>query len=90
MRTSLYAAHTSINLPIHPSSYTLSHQSMQHKPLFMQLAGQTGWKWLQFVALIAFCRDPSLELSMTSWHINTYKGTVDILYTDKHAWYSIV
>ena len=60
----------------------LSHQSMQYKPLCMQLVRQTDWRWLQFSALIAFCREASraLQLSMTSWHINTYQ-CVCILYT---------
>lgn len=51
-----------------------SHQSMQHKPLCMQLARQTGWKWLQFSALIAFCRESrALQLDRTSWHTKTYQ-----------------
>lgn len=64
---------------MHPTSANpfkpplLSHQSMQHKPLCMQLAGQTGWKWLQFSSLIAFfCTEQArlFKLSITSWHIN--------------------
>lgn len=78
MRSSLYGAH--IPHRLHPFTLPLlSHQSMQHKPLCMQLARQTGWKRLQFSPLIAFCTEASMapQLSMTSQHINTYLWSVD-------------